>query len=280
MFSLQKVSDFKIIRVPISTPTLLPHFTTNCYLIGNNQESILIDAGFDQPDTKVDLNKAVIENGLAIPKQIILTHSHPDHAPGVRQLIDWDPVVYCHPVEKQSTLEAISPWTKLSYLNDGDLMTIADKEITIIHAPGHTAGQLNLYIPSEKVLLAGDNIVAEGTSWIGPPDGDMSDYIRTLKRLKQLNLAKIGPGHGDWVINPYEQIGFVINRRMFRENQIKELLKKHKQLSSTELTDIIYEKLPHPSVWEVAKRTTEAHLIKLMNEGSVLLNDSFYSLKG
>ncbi|MGG1675276.1 MBL fold metallo-hydrolase [Neobacillus sp. NRS-1170] len=279
MLALQKGNGFHIIRVPISTPTLLPHTTTNCYLIGNSQESILIDAGFDQPNTKVDLEKAIRENGLAIPKTIILTHWHPDHAPGVRQLVDWDPIVYCHPLEKQLTLEAISPWSKLSFLNEGDIVPVADHNLTILHAPGHTVGQLNIYIPSEKVLLAGDNIVAEGTSWIGPPDGDMSDYIQTLNRLKQLTLTKIGPGHGDWVTKPYEQIDFVINRRLFRENQIKELLVNHKRLTSTELTNIIYEKLPHPSVFDVAKRTTEAHLIKLINEGFVLLDNSFYSLK-
>lgn len=272
--------QLKIIRIPISTPTLLPHTTTNCYLIGNNQESILIDAGFDQPNTLIDLQKAIEENSLAIPKTIILTHAHPDHAPGVRQLIDWKPSVYCHPLEKQATLDAIFPLKNLSFLNDGDIVSVAGKDITIIHAPGHTAGQLNIYIPSEKILLAGDNIVAEGTSWIGPPDGDMLDYIETLNRLRQMDITKIGPGHGGWVTNPYDQIEFVMNRRMYRENQIKELLKSHKRITSNELTNIIYEKLPHPSVFEVARRTTEAHLIKLINEGYVTQEDSFYSLKG
>ncbi|MGG3466931.1 MBL fold metallo-hydrolase [Neobacillus pocheonensis] len=270
----------KIVRVPISTPTLLPHTTTNCYLIGNNQESILIDAGFDQPNTIIDLEKAIKENGLAKPKTIILTHSHPDHAPGVRQLVDWNPTVYCHPLEKQATLDAIYPFSNLSLLNDGDIFSVAGEDISIIHAPGHTAGQLNIYIPSEKILLAGDNIVAEGTSWIGPPDGDMSDYIDTLNRLRKLDLTKIGPGHGGWVTKPFEQIEFVINRRLYRENQITELLKSYKRLTSIELTNIIYEKLPHPSVFEVAKRTTEAHLIKLLNEGFVTHEDSYYSLKG
>ncbi|MBV7504839.1 MBL fold metallo-hydrolase [Bacillus sp. sid0103] len=272
-------NKIKIIRVPISTPTLLPHTTTNCYLIGNEKESLLVDAGFDQQDTRIELERAIKENGLATPNSIILTHSHPDHAPGVRQLLDWSPIVYCHHHEEQATLAAISPWDNLSFLNDEDIIKIADEEITIMHAPGHTAGQLNLYIPSKQVLIAGDNIVAEGTSWIGPPDGDMTDYFQTLNRLKQLRLSKIGPGHGKWVLNPYDHIEFVLNRRLYRENQIISLLKKHNQLTAVNLTQMIYDKLPHPSVFEVAKRTTEAHLIKLMKEGSVSLHDSFYSIK-
>ncbi|MGX6443224.1 MBL fold metallo-hydrolase [Neobacillus sp. K501] len=271
--------DIKVIRVPIPTPTLFPHTTTNSYLIGNGQECILVDAGYDKPETRIELEKSINEHKLAQPQKIILTHSHPDHAPGVRQLMEWEPVVYCHQLENQTTLDAISPWEKLSFLNDGDIIKVADEEVKIIHAPGHTAGQLNLYIPSQQILLAGDNIVAKGTSWIGPPDGDMSDYFETLSRLKDLKLTKIGPGHGDWVINPYEHIEFVLQRRLQRENQIRKFLKENNQLTSEDLTKMIYEQTIHPSIFEVAKRTTEAHLIKLMKEGSVELQDTFYSLK-
>lgn len=276
---MNKQIDLKVIRVPIPTPTLFPHTTTNSYLIGNDQECILVDAGYDKPETRIELEKSIKEHKLALPQKIILTHSHPDHAPGVRQLMEWEPVVYCHQLEKQTTFDAISPWKELSFLNDGDLLKIADEEIRIIHAPGHTAGQLNLYIPSQKVLIAGDNIVAKGTSWIGPPDGDMADYIQTLHRLNQLKICRIGPGHGDWILYPYEHIEFVLQRRLHRENQIKDLLNEHKKLTSVDLTTMIYEQTIHPSVFEVAKRTTEAHLIKLMKEGSVELNDTFYSLK-
>ncbi|WML39922.1 MBL fold metallo-hydrolase [Neobacillus sp. OS1-2] len=272
-------NECKVIRVPIPTPTLLPHTTTNCYLIGNKHESILVDAGYDQPATKIVLQRVMKENGLALPKSIILTHSHPDHAPGVLQLVDWKPVVYCHRQEEQATLAAVAPWDQLSFFEDGDRISIAGEEIIIFHAPGHTAGQLNLYISSKQILLTGDNIVAEGTSWIGPPDGNMSDYLQTLKRLKQLKLNKIGPGHGEWVENPHEHIDFVLGRRFYRENQIKSLLEEHGSLTVVHLTNLIYDKLPHPNVFEVAKRTTEAHLIKLMKDDTVIMDDSYFSLK-
>jgi ribonuclease/clavin/mitogillin len=279
MRSVQIENKVKIIRVPIPTPTLWPNTTTNSYLIGNEQESLLVDAGYDQQDTKKEIERAIKENGLAQPKSIILTHSHRDHAPGVRQLINWSPIVYCHNNERQEIMEAISPLKELSLLNEGDIIKVADLEITVIHGPGHTAGQLNLYIPSQQVLIAGDNIVSKGTTWIGPPEGNMSDYIDTLNRLKQLKLTKIGPGHGEWVLNPYEKIEFILNRRLYRESQIMSLLEEHKHLSSTSLTKIIYENKIHPSIFDVAKRTTEAHLIKLMKEGTVLQQDSVYSIK-
>lgn len=271
--------SLKIIRVPISTPTLLPFTSTNCYLIGNDQESILVDAGFDQEETRNDLEKAIVENGLAIPKSIILTHYHLDHAPGIKQLLDWKPKVYTHQLERENTLNAVFPFKELNFFKDEDVITVAGREVMILHCPGHTAGHLNLYIPSEQVLISGDNMVGEGTSWIGPPDGDMIHYIQTLHRFKTMKLTKIGPGHGDWILNPYEQIDFVLNRRLFREEQILSLLKEHNYTSPAALTELIYQDTIHPSVLKVAIRTTEAHLIKLVKEGKVFLQDSLYYIK-
>lgn len=276
MRSLQKGTEMKIIRVPIPTPTLWPHTTTNCYLIGNSHVSLLVDAGYDQPETRILLEKAIEENGLAQPKSILLTHYHLDHAPGVRQLIDWSPTVFCHRNERQAILEAISPYNELMQLNDGDFITISDEVIKIIHAPGHTQGQLNLYIPSQKLLIAGDNIVAEGTTWVGTPDGDIGEYLQTLNRFKHMAIEKIGPGHGDWVTDPYDHIDFVIARRLLRENQILSFLKEYQSLTTSSLTKMIYEENIHPSIFEVARRTTEAHLMKLVKEEKVVqLNASF-----
>lgn len=275
------LKTIKVIRVPIPSPTLWPHTTTNSYLIGNEHESILVDAAYDQQVTRTELDRVIRENQLALPKLIILTHSHRDHAPGVRQLVDWNskPAIYCHEEEKNGILAAISPLQELSYLQDLEAITIADTEILVMHTPGHTPGHLSLYIPSEEILISGDNIVAKGTTWIGPPDGDMADYMTTLKRLKSLKLKKIGPGHGDWVDSPYEHIDFVLNRRNEREKQILSLLKEHGPLGPDRLTEMIYKDTIHPSVFPVAAKTTEAHLIKLAKDGMVHKQDEDYLLK-
>lgn len=270
--------NLKVIQVPIPTPTLLPHTTTNCYLIGNQNESILVDAGYDLPETRTLLEEEIKAHDLAIPDKIILTHAHPDHAPGVKKLMHWSPTIYCHKEEKAQILDAISPIKNISILVDEEKLTVAGQEIIVIHGPGHTKGHLSLYLPSSQVFIAGDNIVAEGTTWIGAPDGDMSDYINTLRRIRKMKISKIGPGHGDWVLKPYEQIDFVINRRLEREKQIKLLLQKHEHLTSNQLTEFIYKDSIHPSVFDVAKRTIEAHLAKLIKENTVNVSESRYLL--
>lgn len=271
-------SNVKIFRVPIPTPTLWPHSTTNSYLIGDENESILIDAGYDQKETKWVLEQSLQEFNLAIPKRILLTHAHSDHAPGVMQLADWDASVYCHPLEKEEVLKCIPTLDTLHFLEDNSRLTIGHTEINILHSPGHTAGQLNFYIPSQQILLAGDNLIENGTSWIGTPDGDISQYLQSLNRLKSLQITKVGPGHGDWIINPYEHLEFVYNRRLQRETEIIKLLKEIGPLSSKEITTRIYQNHVHPSILNVAERTTEAHLIKLSNEGITVKDGQAYKL--
>lgn len=271
----------KIVRIPIPPPSNgeFTSLSSNTYIIGNQKETVLIDAGFNDQLTKDAINNAIDENDFAIPGRIILTHAHPDHAPGVHQFSDWPVIVYCHVQEEKAVKKAIPYKVPIKQLNDNDTIFIDNAELKIIHSPGHTPGHISIYIPSEKILIAGDNIVAEGTTWVGAPDGDMLDYIQTLKKLNELHIKKIGPGHGDWVLKPHEQINFVIERRLHRENQIISLLQEHTQLTSTELTNLIYQDTIHPKVVEFAKRTIEAHLLKLIKENIVKEENASFSLK-
>ncbi|MCM3584290.1 MBL fold metallo-hydrolase [Mesobacillus maritimus] len=273
------MEKLKVLRIPIPTPTLWPHTSTNCYLIGNHHESLLVDTGYNHIETRKVLEQSLQENNMPEPKHIVLTHAHPDHAPGVLQVANWSPIIYCHTYEKQAIVEAISPYSAVKTVNDGDCFQVANHEIIFLHTPGHTKGHLNLYIPTEKILLAGDNILSEGTTWIGKPDGDMTDYLHSLKRLQSMEIKTIGPGHGQWVENPQKQISFVLERRLFREKQIQKLLFEFKQLTVSELTKHIYQDHIHPSVFEVAKRTTEAHLCKLIKDGEVQVHDDYYMIK-
>jgi cyclase len=68
------------------------------------------------------------------------------------------------------------------------------REIRIMHmGRGHTAGDVVVYLPKERVLATGDLLV-EGTSYMG--DAYFTDWIDTIEKLKALDFDTVLPGHG------------------------------------------------------------------------------------
>jgi glyoxylase-like metal-dependent hydrolase (beta-lactamase superfamily II) len=256
-------------RLPVTTPTLFPAVSTNVYLIVDQSEAVIVDAGYDDPASAQAIVSYLQSLGEVAVKGIVLTHHHKDHSPGAKRLVEQlqCPIV-CHPFETESIEEQIHPYSITSPLEDGDTLQVGDVALLILHAPGHTRGHLNLWLEQERLLFTGDNVVGEGTTWIGPPDGNLTDYLSTLRRLQTLDPAIIAPGHGDMIRNPQEKIQFVIQRRLEREQQIIRLL-TDQPLTVAELTELIYQGQVHPSVMWVAERTVIGHLDKLMSESKV-----------
>ena len=58
---------------------------------------------------------------------------------------------------------------------------------------GHTAGDVVVYLPKERIIATGDLLV-EGTSYMG--DAYVPEWIRTIETLKQLDFETVLPGHG------------------------------------------------------------------------------------
>ena len=64
-----------------------------------------------------------------------------------------------------------------------------------LYTPGHASDHLCFLLEDAASLFAGDNILGEGTAVIAPPDGNMADYLATLRRLRDLHIDRIFPGH-------------------------------------------------------------------------------------
>jgi cyclase len=69
-----------------------------------------------------------------------------------------------------------------------------EREIRIMHmGRGHTAGDVVVYLPKERVVATGDLLV-EGTSYMG--DAHFTEWIDTIEKLKSLDFETVLPGHG------------------------------------------------------------------------------------
>ena len=79
----------------------------------------------------------------------------------------------------------------------------------LIHLPGHTAGQTAVYIPEERLVFTGDNIFHKVQSYLHQAYPE--EWLKSLKRIEELDVDVIVPGHGELCDKKYlkEQASFI-----------------------------------------------------------------------
>ena len=87
----------------------------------------------------------------------------------------------------------------------GDVMLrVGHHVFELIHTPGHTPGQLAVYVPQEKVVFTGDTIFSECQTWLMASDVD--GWLAALDRIAELDIDYIVPGHGPVTDKQYLQV--------------------------------------------------------------------------
>ena len=256
-------------RITAGNPGMFTGPGTNTYLIGD-EEVTVIDPG---PALHEHI-EAIIQASANI-KQILLTHTHPDHSPGTRLLQDNIGVPVFALITESSKDQDIT-FTPERILIDGEIIANEYYSIEVIHTPGHASNHLCYLLKDEKLLFTGDHIMDGSTVVIASPDGSMQDYIDSLAKLKEYDLNKIAPGHGELIDEPYAVVDWIIKHRFERESKVIDVLKQHNSGDLNTLVKDIYadvDAMLHP----VAKWSLESHLIKLIDEGVVTRkNDKFF----
>ena len=232
---------------------------TNTYLIGNDEVTV-IDPG---PALPAHI-EAIAQTSTDI-KQILLTHTHPDHSPGTKLLQDKIGVPVFALIT-ESSKDQDTTFTPERILIDGENLTSENYTIEVIHTPGHASNHLCYLLKEEKLLFTGDHIMDGSTVVISPPDGNMQEYIDSLLKLKKYDLNKIAPGHGELMDDPYATVEWIIQHRMERESKVIEALQLQKSGDLDTLVKDVYSDVD-PMLHPIAKWSLESHLIKLINDG-------------
>ena len=228
---------------------------TNTYLVGN-EEVTVIDPG-PAMEKHIDI---IIKNAKNI-KQILVTHTHPDHSPGTRLLIE-KLEVPSYGMITTSTKNQDTTFKPLRILTDGELIEEKEFTLEVVHTPGHASNHLCFVLKEEKYLFSGDHIMSGSTVVIGPPDGNMKQYIESLEKLKKHDVDKIAPGHGDILDNPHQVADWIISHRLEREKKVFEALKDVSRGTPDSLVEKVYADVDS-SLFPIAKASLLAHLIKL-----------------
>lgn len=89
-------------------------------------------------------------------------------------------------------------------VEDGEIFSLGNASLRVIHCPGHTPGSICLYDEDNKALFTGDHILADYipnaiTEPIFSQERNyksLVSYLTSLERVKRLSVDLIFPGHG------------------------------------------------------------------------------------
>jgi glyoxylase-like metal-dependent hydrolase (beta-lactamase superfamily II) len=244
--------------IPTEFDIKLSTFAPRIYLVVAG-EGAFIDSGYGNEDLANCLLDYATNIGGVKPSYIIVTHAHPDHISGAMRLVSKTGAkLVLHSMEKTDL-----PVDKK--VEDGDIISLNGIDLEMVHTPGHNPGHICIYVRKERIMFTGDHVLAEGTTALQPPWGDMSQYINSLKKLLLYDIELMLPAHGPFITQPRKRLEELILHRLERESQVITSLRQGKG-TIKELVAEIYPGLTG-FLYQVAKGQISAHLVKLEHEG-------------
>ncbi|HXD16900.1 MAG TPA: MBL fold metallo-hydrolase [Vicinamibacterales bacterium] len=221
----------------------------------------LIDAGTGEPQHLEALERALDGARLA---QVLVTHSHVDHASGAAAIAEKMPHVR---FLKMPWPDHDRQWhVRWEPLTDAEVVPAGDSSLIAIHTPGHSPDHLCFWEQEGRLLFCGD-LAWQGSTVVIPPSlgGDVASYLASLERVIALDPVEMLPAHGPVIDHPIELMREYIEHRALREQQVVAALRIG-ITDPTQMVARIYPSLARPLV-PVARESVLAHLVKLEREG-------------
>ena len=189
-----------------------PPIDNNNYLLIDDiaHEAVLVDC------SAVDDNirKALEEYGAEL-KYILLTHGHFDHVAGIRPnitaqvVMNKNDLIWLNKLNQYLPLFGMPEMTIPQidiFVEDGDILTVGNIKIKVIHTPGHTQGGVCYLIDGK--LFSGDTIFRESVGRTDLEGGDFNQIVDSIsnKIFTLPNETVIYPGHGKMTSVEWEKL--------------------------------------------------------------------------
>ena len=286
-------------RIVAANPSKFTYHGTGTYLVGHGDVAV-IDPGPALP-AHVEAIVAALEPAERVT-HILVTHTHTDHSPATAALQartgapsfgfgphgpvppddPADRVVFGDP-EADGKSERASgagrdelregadtAFVPDQRLVDGDVVAGSGWTFAAVHTPGHTSNHLCFALAEERSLFTGDHVMGWSTSVIGPPDGDLLQYLASLRLLLGRSDERYWPTHGAAVTDPKSLVTAYITHREERTQQILEALATG-PATIAELVPQIYAEVAK-TLWRPAAASMYAHVLALVADGRLAVD--------
>jgi len=178
----------------------------NTYFI-NGTKRILVDPGHYSLFSHVQEGLSRLSLSAEEIDIVVITHAHPDHIEAVKVFEETDALIAV-PAAEMHFIKRVARYHGDAFglldlepdilLQEGAFQ-IGNVNFQAIQTPGHSPGSICLHWPDKKVLITGDVVFNQGIGRTDLPGGDGHKLKESIKRISQLDVEVLLPGHGEIV---------------------------------------------------------------------------------
>ncbi|MGY1593637.1 MBL fold metallo-hydrolase [Geodermatophilus sp. SYSU D00708] len=270
--------------------------TGNSLLIRGTRGTVLVD-----PSLEVH-RRGGVPGGVDL---VAVSHGHEDHLAGLHLFPD-SPVL-AHPAEVGAVRSPdvllagfgmgpreagavaeglretfhLAERRDVSTFDDGDVLDLGGRTVTVLHLPGHTAGHCGFLVEPDGFLFLGDVDLTSFGPYYGDLSSSLEDFEASMARLRDVEARWYGTSHHVGVVEgrpaflaALDRFAAVIRRR---DDVLRELLRQPRTLEDVVAHRLVYR--PHvqlPLVDAVERRTARLHLERLVRLGAIVVTDDGY----
>ena len=188
---------------------------------------------------------------------VLVTHGHFDHTESVDRMVELTGA----PVRGKDP-----QWCRGGEpLTAGEVVEAAGLSLTVVPAPGHTADSVAFAVGGDEPgVLTGDTVLGRGTTVVTWPDGDLGDYLESLRRLAAYGSVPVLPGHGPTLSDCAAAAKFYLAHRLDRLDQVRAALADGAS-TAAEVVAVVYADVDR-GLWPAAEMSVRAQLAYLTGE--------------
>ncbi len=256
-------------RLVAPNPSMMTGPGTNTYLFGSEKVAVL------DPGPVIESHLETIQRIADAPiRWVLVTHTHPDHSPAATKLAKATGAELLGrpaPAGQHQDMTFVPD----RIMGDGDRLETDEFVIETIHTPGHASNHVCYRHEASDWIFTGDHVIDGSTVVIDPPDGNMKQYIESLRRVRSLECKALVPGHGEIIHDPERVIDWIVDHRLEREEKVYAALSANPGLTTRELVPYVYKDVDK-KLYSWAERSLLAHLIKLEEDQTVVCGDDLW----